>query len=275
MSGQALPYGHQCWAYDDPAGFTPRAEDFLRSGLAAGEQVWYVVAGSEAGAVRDRWRDLDLFAEALSSGAAEVLTLDAAYSGVEVIDPAGQVSAYQMATRMALAAGYSGLRVAAACTDLVRTPAQRAVFASYEQQINRMMRGEAFQGMCGYHRPTLGDRAVAELACLHPEHNVTDLLFRLYAPTAHQGHAVLVGELDPANHDLFRAALEHSELRPVDDELILDASGLRFLDHRTLVHLSEYAQQREARLVLRGCSAGTVRLAALLDLPGVSMEVTR
>ncbi|MEV6694435.1 MEDS domain-containing protein [Micromonospora sp. NPDC051196] len=274
MTGQALPYGHLCWAYDDPAEFTARAEDFLRAGLAAGERVWFVVAGSPE-PVLDRWRDLDLFAEALPSGAAEVIPLDAAYPDVTVIDPAGQVSTYQMATRAAIAAGYSGLRVAAACTDLVRTPTQREAFARYEQQTNRMMRGEAFQAMCGYQRPELGDRAVAELACLHPEHNVPGLLFRLYAPTAHEGHAVLVGELDPANQDLFRTALEHTELRPVGGELVLDAHGLRFLDHRTLVHLSEYAQQRRARLVLRGCPAGTARLVALLELPGLCVEVTR
>ncbi|MGC5032869.1 MEDS domain-containing protein [Micromonospora sp. DT229] len=274
MIEQARGHGHTCWAYDDPAEFTSRAEDFLRAGLAAGERVWYVVPDSPE-PVRDRWRELDLFADALPTGAAEVLTLDTAYSGLAVIDPADQVSAYQSAIQAALDAGYRGLRVAADCTDLVRTPAQREAFARYEQRFNRMMHGAAFHGMCGYHRPELGDRAVAELACLHPEHNVANVLFRLYAPTAHQGHAVLVGELDPANHDLFRDALERTELRPVDGELIMDAGGLRFLDHRTLVHLSEYAQQREARLVLRGAPAGTARLAALLDLPALCVEVTR
>ncbi|MFG2064111.1 MEDS domain-containing protein [Micromonospora sp. NPDC048871] len=274
MIEQARGYGHLCWAYDDPAEFTTRAEDFLRAGLAAGERVWYVVPDSPV-PVRDRWRELDLFADALPAGAAEVLTLDATYSGPAVVDPAGQVAAYQSAIQAALDDGYRGLRVAADCTGLVRTPAQREAFARYEQRVNRMMPGAAFHAMCGYHRPTLGDRATAELACLHPEHNLADLLFRLYAPTTHQGHAVLAGELDPANHDLFREALERTELRPVDGELTLDARGLRFLDHRTLVHLSEYARQWEARLVLRGSPAGTARLVALLDLPGLCVEVAR
>ncbi|RIV37062.1 MEDS domain-containing protein [Micromonospora radicis] len=274
MSDRPGPYGHVCRAYDDPAGFAAGAEEFLRAGLAAGERVWYVVAGP-AEPVRERLRGVDLFAQALLSGAAEVRALDAAYTTGTVIDPAGQVAVYRAATRRALAAGYSGLRVAASCTDLVRTAPQRDAFARYEQRINRMMRSEAFRAMCGYHRPALGDQAVAELACLHPGHNVAGLRFGLYATAADAGHATLVGELDPANHELFRIALDRTELQPVDGELVLDASDLRFLDHRTLIHLSEHAQQRDARLVLRGCRAGTARLAALLDLPALNVEVTR
>ncbi|GIJ76129.1 hypothetical protein Xph01_05610 [Micromonospora phaseoli] len=263
-----------CWAYDDPLGFAVRAEEFLRVGLAAGERVWYVTDGP-AGPVRDRLLGLDGFAEALSTGAAEVRSLNGTYTSLAVIDPAGQVQAYRTATRLAIAEGYTGLRVAADATALVRTPAQRDAFARYEQRVNEMMRTESFQAMCGYHRPQLGDRAVAELACLHPEHNVDDLLFRLHAGPRQSGQAALAGELDPSNHDLFRTALDRAGLEPVDDELVLDADGLRFLDHRALIHLSDYAQERNATLVLRASRCGVARLAALLDLPALRVEVSR
>ncbi|MDG4795834.1 MEDS domain-containing protein [Micromonospora sp. WMMD1082] len=274
MSGQARRYGHLCWAYDDRAGFMARAVEFLRAGLAAGERVWLVVAGPPE-PIRDRLLGLDDFATALAAGAAEVRSLDGAYTSVAVTDPASQVAAYRAATRTALADGYTGLRVAAEATGLVRTPAQRDAFARYEHRVNEMMVTEAFRAMCGYDRAELGDRAVAELACLHPEHNVDDLLFRLYAAPPHAGQVALAGELDPSNHDLFRTALDRADLAPVGDELVLVADALRFLDHRALIHLSEYAQDRDATLVLRAARSGVARLAALLDLPALRVEVLR
>ncbi|MFI7552230.1 MEDS domain-containing protein [Verrucosispora sp. WMMD703] len=274
LTDQPPRYGHLCWAYDDPAGFMTHAVEFLRAGLAAGERVWFVVSGP-AEPVRDHLLGVRNFADALLTGAAQVRSLDGAYGSTAVIDPASQVASYRRATREAVAAGYSGLRVAADATELVRTAAQRDAFARYEQRVNEMMRTEPFQAMCAYDRSQLGEPAVAELACLHPEHNLGQLLFRLYAVPLRQGQAALAGELDPSNHDLFRTALDRADLQPVDDELVLDADGLRFLDHRALIHLNEYARDRQVTVVLRAARSGVARLAALLDLPDLRVEVTR
>nr|WP_240956316.1 MEDS domain-containing protein [Micromonospora sp. HNM0581] len=274
MTGQPPGHRHLCWAYDGPTGFMTRAVEFLRAGLAAGERVWFVVSGP-AEPVRDELLDTRDFADALLTGAAQVHSLDDAYSSTAVIDPASQVAAYRRATREAVSAGYTGLRVAADATDLVRTPARRDAFARYEQRVNEMMRTEAFRAMCAYDRSQLGEPAIAELACLHPQHNLGQLLFRLYAVPLAQGQAALAGELDPSNHDLFRTALDRAELRPVDDELVLDADGLRFLDHRALIHLNEYARDRQATVVLRAARSGVARLATLLDLPDLRVEVAR
>ncbi|BCJ58850.1 hypothetical protein [Micromonospora endophytica] len=56
---------------------------------------------------------------------------------------------------------------------------------------------------------------------------------------------------------------------------MLDASRLRFVDHRALVRLAGYARQREAVLVLRAAGTGVARLAALLELPDLRVEVIR
>ncbi|MCZ7421274.1 MULTISPECIES: MEDS domain-containing protein [unclassified Micromonospora] len=274
LTDQPPRYRHLCWAYDDPAGFMTHAVEFLRDGLAAGERVWFVVSGP-AEPVRDQLLGTRDFADALLTGAAQVRSLDGAYGRTATIDPASQVAAYRSATREAVADGYTGLRVAADATELVRTPAQRDAFARYEHRVNEMMRTEAFRAMCAYDRSRLGESAVAELACLHPEHNLGQLLFRLYAVPLSQGQTALAGELDPSNHDLFRTALDRADLRPVEDELVLDAHGLRFLDHRALIHLSEYARDRHATVVLRAARPGVARLAALLDLPDVRVEVAR
>jgi anti-anti-sigma regulatory factor len=271
---QAARQSHLCWSYDDLATLAVQAERYLLAGLAAGERVWYITP-HPADPVADRLHRLPDFAAAVRRGAAAVVPLFSTYSHGHVIDPPTQVAAYAAATDEALAAGHTGLRVVAEATELVRTPAQLESFTRYEHLVDRYMRTRPFSAMCAYDRPALGDRAVAELACMHPDTNVDDVLFRLHAVAPADGHAALTGELDLSNHELFRAALDRADLRPVDGELVLSATGLRFLDHRALAHLAEYADRRGATAVLRTSRSAAARLADLLDLPGIRVEVAR
>ncbi|MEH0970331.1 MEDS domain-containing protein [Micromonospora sp. CPCC 205546] len=268
------PGGHICWSYDDPESLADQADRHLAASLAAGERFWYVTP-RPSDVVAERLRTRPDFATAERRGAAAVVPLLSTYSLDHAVDPAAQVAAYSSATDEALAAGHTGLRVVAEATELVRTPTQLDVFTRYEHLIDRYMRTRPFKAMCAYHRPKLGDRAIAELACMHPQTNVEDLLFHLYAVAPTDGHAALAGELDMSNHELFRTALDRADLRPVDGELVLSADNLRFLDHRTLAHLAEYAQRRGATAVLRTPRPAVARLADLLHLPGIRVEVTQ
>ncbi|MFG1776468.1 MEDS domain-containing protein [Micromonospora sp. NPDC049051] len=267
------PGSHLCWSYDDPESLAEQAERHLAASLTAGERFWYVTP-RPSDLVAERLRALPSFTEAVRRGAAAVVPLVSTYSPDRVVDPATQVAAYAAATDEALAAGHTGLRVVAEATELVRTPAQLDVFTRYEHLIDRYMRTRPFRATCAYHRPKLGDRAVTELACMHPRSNVEDLLFRLYAVPPVDGHAALAGELDMSNHELFRMALDRADLRPVDGELVLSAADLRFVDHRALAHLAEYARLRDATAVLRTSRSATARLVDLLRLPAIRVEVT-
>ncbi|MET8838210.1 MEDS domain-containing protein [Micromonospora sp. NPDC004540] len=271
-SASSTTYGHLCLAYDDPAALDARAVAHLSAGLAAGEQVWLVAPGDHDSLARrlDRLPGLDA---ALGRRALRLLPVEQAYRHDEVVDPEKQVRAYATATTDALAAGYTGLRVFAEATTLVRSVAQRDAFARYEHLIDRWMRYHPMSAVCAYDRRELGDAAIAELACMHPETNA-DVLFRLHAGG---GEAVveLGGELDPSNHRLFAAALHRADPRPVDGRLVLDASGLGFVDHRCLLHLADHARRHDATAVLRTSRAAAARLVELLDLDEVRVEVVR
>src|SRR4051794_22007372 len=115
--------GHACWSYDDYQPFDRYAGEFLHAGLSAGEQVWYVT-GRPSGATADWLRGV--------GAAARVVSTADAYAGVRAIDPAAQVAAYAALTERALAAGFTGFRVAADVTPLVRSDEQRDAFARYE-----------------------------------------------------------------------------------------------------------------------------------------------
>ncbi|MER7443566.1 MEDS domain-containing protein [Micromonospora avicenniae] len=268
------PYGHVCWVYDDPAALDRAARRFLTAGLAAGERLWYVAAGRVEPVVA-RLSAAPALRDALAHGSLEVVSLGDTYRTGAVVDGPAQVRAYAAATEDALAAGHRGLRVVAEATPLVRTPAQLDAFSRYEHLIDRYMRARPFRAMCAYDRREIGGRAAAELACLHPETNAAETPFQLYAHDA-AGHRVgLTGELDESTEDLFGTALERADLRPVDGRLVLEASRLRFVDHRALLRLREYARQRDAAVVLRSPRAAAARLTALLDLPGLTVEVAR
>lgn len=244
--------GHVCLAFDRPAELESQARDFLAAGAAAGERTVFVALDAPAAPL-------------------PFVPLGATYRHGEVIDPVAQVAAYAAATAEALAAGHTGLRVVADATSLVRTPAQLEAFARYEYRIDRYMRDHPFSALCAYNRAELGDDVVAQLACMHTESAVA-VPFRLHACPPAEGAAALTGELDLAGDDLLAAALRRADL-PRGGEVVLQARGLGFADHRSLVRLHEYARSRRTTVVLRGANGAIGRLAALLDLPLLRVEV--
>ena len=256
--GPASPHAHVCLAYDDPAGFRAQAQGFLAEGLAAGERLWYIAPKPP---------------ESLPGPVRFVAVTDAYPTGA-VIDPEAQIGEYAAATAEALAGGYTGLRVVADVTPLVSTPAQLATFTRYEHLADRLICDSAFAAMCAYDRRLLGDDAIAQLAAMHARTNA-DVPFRLTACPPATGTAALSGELDLSAADLLAGALERAGLATGRAEVALDASGLRFTDHRSLVQLDDYAGRHDVTMVLRRAPAAVSRLAGLLDLPRLRVETAR
>jgi hypothetical protein len=261
---------HTCWSYDDHPSFDACAQEFLAAGLAAGEQVW-LVAGSRPSATAD-W--LSHAARSPRSDAIRVLSSEDAYPGDREINPEGQVAAYATATSDALDAGFTGLRIVADATALVRTESQRDAFARYEYLIGRHMRTAPMTAICAYDRGELGERAVAELACLHQASEPPGVSFHLH-PGPTPATAVLDGELDAATEDLFAQALRRTDLQPAGGEILVDADGLRFVDHRSLIALQRYAEQQRSTAVVRTRFGAAARIADVLDMPHLRVEVTR
>jgi anti-anti-sigma regulatory factor len=250
-------HGHVCWTFEESAAFQKHAREFLAEGVAAGERVWYV--------------GLEPFPELSGVGAAvQYKSLASMYEG-GVVDPPAQVAVYRAATEEALAEGYTGLRVAADGTPLVRTPEQLDAFARYEHLIDRYMRTAPFSAVCGFNRAELGGRTIAELTCMHPAGNA-EALFRLCACRPGEGAATLAGEIDESNRELFLKALERADLRPTGGRLVLLADDLRFIDHRTLLHLEAYGHRHAATVVLCTPLPTVARLVKLFGLTRVVVE---
>lgn len=263
------PHDHVCWRYRDVREFRERACAFLAEGLALGYRVRYVGTG-DVNALVEHLDGIDGIAEALRTGAAQVVSLDAAHPVGTVVEPAAHVRTYREATEAALAAGFTGLRVAADCTSLVRTPEQLAAFSRYEHRIGHYMADQPFSAMCAYSDEEVDDHAFAQVACMHPNTNTSFPGFRLHA--AGDRVTTLGGEVDPTDGDLFALALQRADLRPRGGQLVFDATDLTFFDHRSLLYLARHAADRGASVVLRASWPGVATLVDLLDLANVRVE---
>ena len=260
---------HLSWPYDDRADFRRRACEFLSDGLDMGLRCVYASEGSPELIAEDVSGIPDAQAQ-IDSGALAVHCLSDLYPEGAVLDPAKTLVTFAAATEDALAAGYAGLRVAADSTPLVRSPEQLAAFATWEHAADRYMTEHPLSGMCGFDRRDLTATATVALACLHPAGRAGSTLFRVYSPDR-DADLALAGELDMSVADDFRACLDRIDL-DVSRELIVDGTGLDFVDHRGLEGIRDFARGRGATAVLRTCSEMPGRLIELLGLEGIRAE---
>lgn len=246
--------------------------EFLADGLSLGQQVCYIAAGD----VRKLWDDLrglDGLDVGVAAGAVQVQSLDNVYPDGQAVDKHAQVKEYAQRTDRACADGFTGLRVAADVTPMVRTPAQLDAFARYEHLVDRFMCEQPFAALCAYDRRVLEAEQIAQVACMHPNANEGATQFRLHAST--RAAASLSGEINIDTRTLLPLALERADLRPTNGELVIDAPDLDFIDHRGLILLGEFAARRGGVAVLRTADQRSAKVLELLDLTNVRVEAPR
>jgi hypothetical protein len=264
------PHDHVCLAYDQADRARDEMAAFLELGLDRDEQAWYVAPGTVdelLGHLRARLPDADA---RVRSGALRLVSMDDVYAPGSAVGPVSQVDVYARGTEAAEADGYARLRVAAAVTDLVRTPHQLDSFARYESLVDRYTAVRPFSAMCAFDRAELGDRSIAAVACMHPKSTPGATAFNLYASATVD--AALSGEVDIAVIDDFRTALGRAALEPTGDELRIDATRLNFLDHRGVAALGELAHERGCTVVLRTASTMPSRVIDLVQPAAVRAE---
>ncbi|MFB9684278.1 MEDS domain-containing protein [Amycolatopsis plumensis] len=264
-------HDHVCWGFQRRDEFTVPAWEFLADGLTAHERVLYVAPGDPE-LIAAQMRAAGPFGEGLRTGAVQISSADATYATGAVVDPAGQVELYATATAQALAEGYTGLRVAADVTPLVRTPAQLDAFARYEHLVDHFMAAHPMSAICGYDTAELGDETVAQLACMHPEARQVPVPFHLHGHTRDGSAAALAGELDMRARPLWPLALQRAQLRPAGGSIAIDATDLTFIDHRSLFDIADYAEATDTTVVLRTRLSTPARLLELFGLTNVRVE---
>lgn len=294
-------YDHLCLAYDHATEFALKARDFLADGLAQGLQVHCVLnetgrnngAGWSVGSTGS-WLLNELAPS--RQDALQVTSLGETYGVDHVVSASEQIALYAEATAAALAAGFTGFRVAADVTPIVTTPVQLNAFVHYEHLIDRHMSRFPMSAMCAYDRTVLGADAVAQLACMHPVSNV-DTMFRWHAAEVrdqdHSGtppnldtavgvasvsrgpgveivEVLLNGEVDRSSRDLFRAALDRTDVLP-GQPVVVNAAGLNFVDHHALAALDDFARRHDTRIAVQNAGYAVEQIAEFMDFEHVTV----
>lgn len=268
--GDGSGHVHLCRVVDGRAAFVSAALEFLADGLARGLRVLYVAEG-DAARLRADLAPLLRLPAARRPGAVEVRSAGGAYGAATgTLDVDAQVQVSADATAAALADGFAGFRAAADSTALAGTPGQLDAFARYEHRVDRLMTRVPFSGLCGFRRDALDDHTLAQLACLHPEGGAEHAPFRLHATTS--ARAALSGELDVSTVGLFATALDRAGLHDAGPDVVIDATTLRFADHRNLLLLERLGHEHDRAVVLRSDRRVLHRLVTALEMTRVRVE---
>lgn len=262
-------HDHLSWPYEERADFHHRVHEFLAEGLALGLRCIYL-ADRPLEQLEADMAGIPGLREEIARGALSLTVLSDLYPAGTVIDPAATLATFAATTEDALAQGYRGLRVAADATPLVRTAPQLDAFAAWEHEADRYMTEHPLSALCGFDREQLPATATVALACMHPTARVGMTPFHLYSPD-HGADLALAGELDVLATDDFRACLDRTRLTATR-ELVVDGSGLDFVDYRGLESIRDFATRIQATAVLRTCSQIPARLIELLGLEGIRAE---
>ncbi len=260
---------HLCWPYTDRADFRRRAREFLSDGFDLGLRCVYAAEGPLALLLADL-AGIPHLQSRIDDGDLALTVLGDLYPKGALIDSGAALSAFADATDDAVAAGYAGLRVVADATSLLRSPEQLDAFARWEHAADRYMAGHPFSGLCGFDQRHVTPAATTALASLHPAARAGVTPFQVYC-SDHGADLALAGELDISATGDFRACLDRIDL-DLTRELVVDGSGLDFVDHRGLVSIRDFASRLGATAVLRTSSETPGRVIALLGMEGIRVE---
>jgi anti-anti-sigma regulatory factor len=246
---------HVCHAYGGPDELRRQARPYLAEGIALGQRP--LVVAPE--------RDLPLGHEIARDVAADPrMSVDVVELGPALgsrdVDIDAALQALEATLARALAEGFSGLRTVALLTHIATEPFLRQAWASWEHAVGQWQSLRPVASACSFDRSVLGDKAVQELACLHPRVLTTGpaVPFQLYF---RGGQLVLEGEVDSFTAPLLTQALAHVQ-PPTGERLMIDARGLTFLNHRGLAALVQGLAGRAGGVTLLGGPALVARMCA-------------
>lgn len=209
------PHDHIGWTFAGPAGFAALARPFLAEGAARGERLMYVAADPDPADV----------AGLAGPQTLQVASIAEVYGPSGIVDAPAQRATFAAALADALAAGYSGIRVAADNTPLVTDDLRLAAWVRWEVVADRFMAEHAVTGLCAFDREKADVDRLRHLATLHPLSSAGSPVpqFRLFAG---DGDLHLEGDIDSLAVGQLRLALD--QLPPGTGVLIdLASAALR------------------------------------------------
>ncbi|HZU76269.1 MAG TPA: MEDS domain-containing protein [Dehalococcoidia bacterium] len=252
-AGILRPRDHVAWFAAGQEELYTMAVPALAEGLRRGEKLMFIAEEPEP----NRLTGVGDVDQLLAGLQLEVLQVDAVYCRRPELSASALLDAFEAALRDARAGGFSGIRVVADNTPLVRgSDEEFDHWLAWEQVADRFQSDSAVTGICFFNTSELTRQRQDDLAALHPVRSTGDVepRFSLFA----DGDAVfVVGAVDAAAAEQLRRLLSVSHR-----ELVVDLSAAHLMDEQALLAIAQVATtQRPLRV--RGNAGLKERLAAV------------
>lgn len=224
------PHDHIGWVFSGAEEFAEVARDFLTEGLELGEYLLFV-AGNPAEPAYLR------MASSFAPTELQVASIADVYGASGVVDAHGQRATFADTLARALADGYTGIRVAADNTALVRTPNRFKAWMHWELVADRFMSENRVTGLCGFDRTAVNVDTLRHLVTLHPLSSAAEPIpqFRLFVDT----HGLcLEGDIDDLAMGHLHRALD---IMPKGTPVVVDVARARPRDGSVRTELQQLA----------------------------------
>jgi hypothetical protein len=241
------PHDHIGWVFSGTDEFAELARPFLAEGAARGERLMYVpVDAADPGPA---------LAGVLGLDAVHVASITEIYGPTGVVDAGPQRATFEAALADALAAGYTGIRVAADNTPLVADDQRLAAWIKWEIIADRLMSTKPITGLCAFDRNKVDVDKLRHLATLHPLSSAASPVpqFRLFNE---EGNLCVEGEIDSSAVSQVRHALS---ALPAKTGILVDLTKATLLSTTALGGLSRLAATG-CDVIVRGPAAAIERL---------------
>jgi len=160
---------HMCFIFDDEDDRRRVLAEYVRSGLACGEQVAYFVDTMSPAELKHNLCELGV---AIPEGEADreclIVTAEAAYCPDGTFRAERMLASLEQAYLRSCDYGYAGLRVSGEMNWALRKLPDREVLIDYESRVNRVLRKVPVTAICQYDARLFDGETLYRLLRVHP-----------------------------------------------------------------------------------------------------------
>ena len=222
------PGDHIGWVFTGASEFAALATSFLVEGGALGERLVLLAENPDPA-------DVAGLAHMVDRDALQVTSIAEVYGSDGIIDPARQCACFAAALADALAAGFSGLRVAADNTPLIIGEERLRAWASWEVVADRFIAENEVTVLCAFDQERVDIGLLRQLATLHPLSSASSPVprFRIFSDA---GALRLEGQLDSVAVTQVWLALDSL---PPETSVVVDLASATVLGSGVLTGLGQ------------------------------------
>lgn len=225
------PHDHMGWVFAGASEFAALAPAYLTEGAALGERVMYVAEDPDP-------RDLSQLADVVDPGALRIASVADVYGSRGTVDPPRQLATFLGEVASATADGYTGLRVAADNTSLIRDEKRLEAWIQWEIMADHAIADQPLTALCAFSKDRVETGTLRQLATLHPLSSASGPVppFRLFS----DGQALHIeGRVDSYAITQLWLALE---TLPERADVVVDLATARPMGPAVLVGLTQLCE---------------------------------